>query len=146
MHFHLSTQFPNSFADPFFKTSEQTWDYNCIAWAYGINDKWLWPIKSSMLPNAYWPPTVPAIVHTDSFIKLFEEIGYVICDNGVLEEGFEKVALFEKSNIPTNAAKQLANGVWSSKLGAYFDASHSLNCASAGEYGDVSVFMKRQIQ
>jgi hypothetical protein len=145
MHFHLVPQFPNSLHDNFYKTSEQTWDYNCIAWAYGINNKWLWPIRSSFLPNAYWPPTIPAIVHINSFIELFKEIGYEVCDNDQLENGFEKVAIFEKNNTPTHAAKQLPDGLWSSKLGPFFDATHTLNCTDGGEYGQATVFMRRPL-
>lgn len=32
--------FPHSFTFPFEKTSEATCDYNCIAWALEIDDKW----------------------------------------------------------------------------------------------------------
>lgn len=145
MHFDLIPNFPNSLTDKFYKTSEDTWDYNCIAWAYGINNKWLWPPIDPLVSSTYWPPTVPAIVHINAFIQLFMEIGYEICDNEHFESGFEKVAIFEKDSKPTHAAKQLPSGLWSSKLGSYFDATHTLNCANGGDYGYATVFMKRPL-
>lgn len=41
-------KFSNSGIDPFLLTSPQTPIYNCIAWAYGVIDKWYWPDTSGI--------------------------------------------------------------------------------------------------
>jgi hypothetical protein len=136
--------FPNSKIDPFLLTSPQTTVYNCIAWAYGVIDRWFWPDSSGIY---YWPNTVPRVENTDAFIKLFESIGYSVCDNGDLEDGFQKVAIYADNNgKPTHAARQLKNGLWTSKLGQSYDVTHTIYSMSDGQYGNVAVFMKRGIQ
>lgn len=53
-----------------------------------------------------------------SFVLAFEHLGYRVCTSGMLEEGVEKIALYAASDgEPTHAARQLANGGWTSKLG-----------------------------
>ena len=144
MSFFSDPYFPNSLYDPFFKTSETDWKYNCIAHAYGNDTNWFWPISNNY-PSWFWPPHIPKALHIDSFIKLFEDIGYERCIDGSLEIGFQKVAIFEKDNIPTHAAKQLLGGLWSSKLGQNKDAAHTIKCIEGSDYGYVSVYMKRAI-
>lgn len=80
----------------------------------------------------------------EAFINLFETIGYTVCENGDLEEGIQKIALFEKDNEPTHAARQLPNGEWTSKLGSHIDVSHSLAAMEGGMYGKAVVFMARK--
>jgi hypothetical protein len=54
----------------------------------------------------------------DSFILAFGILGYSPCDDGTLEEGFEKVAIYvDESETPTHMAKQLPSGMWTSKCG-----------------------------
>jgi hypothetical protein len=142
-------QFPNSFQYPFQPTSQQTWDYNCIAWAYGVNNKWFWPLPpppNSPITKWFWPPNIPSVVNINSFIKLFESIGYEICADELLEEGYLKIAIYEINNTPTHAAKQLPNGLWSSKLGPNVDVSHTIETTkNSSVYGNVSVFMRRPV-
>ena len=136
----LSLQpFPNSLIEPFIETSPQTPRYNCIAWAYGTDQVRLWPGN----PYYMWPDGIPTYNTIDSFIKLFASIGYIECENGDLVEGVEKIAIYEYGGIPTHAAKQLENGLWSSKLGDAWDVSHSLNSIRDGYYGKEVVFMSR---
>ena len=138
-------RFPHSVSHPFTKTSEIDWTYNCIAWAYGSTTNWFWP-KNTGMPTWFWPPNIPTEENIESFVKLFESIGYSLCENGKLEEGFQKVAIYEKNNIPTHAAKQLTNGLWSSKLGSHFDASHRFATTyNSIDYGNVTRFMKRPV-
>lgn len=137
-------KFPNSRIDPFLLTSPQTPIYNCIAWAYGVIDKWYWPDTSGIY---YWPDNIPREERIDSFIELFESIGYKICDDGELEEKFQKIAIYaDNLSNPTHSARQLKNGLWTSKLGQSFDVTHTIYSMSDGFYGSVSVFMKREIK
>jgi hypothetical protein len=134
-------EFPNSIKEPFIITSKQTSNYNCIAWAFGDETKWYWPDDIS-----FWPSGIPNEPTIQSFIELFKLQGYENCDNGNLESGYVKVAIYTKNNKPSHAAKQLSNGFWSSKLGQGNDVSHTINSMTDGFYGNIEVFMKRKIE
>ena len=77
----------------------------------------------------------------DAFISAFETLGYIQCDYGDLEDGYEKIALYaiHENNIaiPTHAAKQMPDGKWTSKLGRLEDIVHitpqDVECRSYGE-------------
>lgn len=134
-------QFPNSQTEPFLITSPQTPSYNCIAWAFGDDTKWYWPDPSHIY---YWPKGIPRELTINSFIALYSLIGYQICDTGIPEKGFSKIAIFvDANNKPTHAARQLLNGFWTSKLGQHIDVQHSINSIEGGDYGNVGVYMKR---
>ncbi len=133
--------FPNSVNTPFDKTSERTHTYNCIAWAFGDTSRFYWPTTH---PHHYWPSNIPFEETLQAFIQLYESVGFSCCENGELEEGYEKIAIYTKNGEPTHAAKQLNTGIWSSKLGPMEDVSHSLKAMADGLYGDVKQFMKRQ--
>ncbi|MDI9364568.1 MAG: hypothetical protein QM541_06435 [Flavobacterium sp.] len=140
MNFHLP-QFPNSIRENFHLTSPQTPQYNCIAWAFGDNTKWYWPDNTNIM---YWPEDVPRNETLESFVLLFSKINYSICDNNLLEIGYEKIAIYATSfGKPTHAARQLSNGFWTSKLGQSVDVTHTLQAMEDGEYGNAVIFMKR---
>ncbi|MEZ0006272.1 hypothetical protein ABH942_001635 [Flavobacterium sp. 28YEA47A] len=133
--------FPNTYKiEPFRITSPATQAYNCIAWAFGDDTKWYWPTPNNMY---YWPKNIPAVEEADSFIRLYSLIGYQVCDTPQFEEGIEKITIFLKNNIPTHAARQLADGTWTSKLGSSNDVSHILESMNGGVYGDALIFMSR---
>lgn len=138
----LKKQFPNLFTEPTFLTSAPTPAYNCIAWAYGTDKERLWP---NLLPEYTWPSKIPNKVDTSAFIKLFESIGYIICENGELEDGFLKVVIFTSNKIPTHAARQLKSGMWTSKLGPHVDISHTVKGLSGGVYGNAEIYLKRPV-
>jgi hypothetical protein len=132
--------FPNSISEPFIKTSQDTISYNCIAWAYEDSTKCYWPDGIY-----FWPDDIPCIATLDNFILLFRKIGYEVCDNGDLENDYEKVAIYcNNFNEPKHAARQLEDGFWTSKLGPYIDVSHTISGMSNGVYGNVEVYMKRK--
>jgi len=132
-------------------TSPETVDYrypvyNCIAFAADDQNLWWWPDQDG---EAYWPEGVKRKVTRNSFIAAFGTVGYEICDNGMLEEGCEKIALFEKNGIPTHASKQLEDGRWKSKLGEWEDIEHKTVEAvqtfnGVGSYGEVAIYMRRK--
>ena len=138
-------EFPNTLNEPFLITSPPIPDYNCIAWAYGRSDVRMWPNTAYF----YWPPNVTNNSNLSSFIELFKSIGYDICQDGKLELGFEKISIFELNGIITHASRQLQNGLWTSKLGwqpnISFDVSHTINSISNGVYGNVIIYMKKEI-
>ncbi|MCI1267915.1 MAG: hypothetical protein LKG19_15170 [Saprospiraceae bacterium] len=135
-------QFPNSQIEQFLITSPQTSSYNCIAWAFGDDSKWYWPDNSNIY---FWPSNIPRQETLNSFIMLFESIGYTRTNNGDSEPDFEKIAIYgDRFSNPTHAARQMQDGLWTSKLGQYFDVTHTIFSLSNGSYGNVLVYMKRQ--
>jgi len=141
--------FPGLLTEGYTKTSEKTWDYNCIAWAVSKDDKWWWPLGK--LPNgkdAYWPSDAPKKITIPAFVKLFARRGYaLVLDNNVdLEEGFEKVAIYAVGVEPKHAARQLPSGKWAHKMGSSIDLETDTAAAVEGSaYGTLVRVMKRRL-
>jgi hypothetical protein len=140
--YHQEKNWPYLSSEGYEKTSQATWDYNCIAFAADVEVKWWWP---DAYGHGFWPiswreESLPC------FIEAFKSIGYTGHEscNGNLEAGFEKIAIYLLNGVPTHAAKQLPDGRWKSKLGPWADIEH--NTPKAVEeyiYGKAMVFMKR---
>jgi hypothetical protein len=122
-------------------TSAPTDVYNCIAWAMDDQTRFWWPNG-----RGYWPgrrkgeelqPTL------EVFCQAFKTRGYDAFTGPAAEVGFEKVALYSKGNEITHAAKQLASGFWSSKLGQHVDIEHELQQIEGAAYGTVRAFLRR---
>ncbi|NEQ82716.1 MAG: hypothetical protein F6K26_21480 [Moorea sp. SIO2I5] len=47
-----------------------------------------------------------------AFIKVFETLGYVICETPDLEKKYQKIAIYLLNDQPTHFARQLLNGKW----------------------------------
>jgi hypothetical protein len=78
-------------------------------------------------------------------IKVYEKLGYIVCNDNGLEIGFEKIALYHLDGEYMHAARQLPNGRWTSKLGFLEDIEHdTLSGLEDGEYGVVKCVMKRK--
>jgi hypothetical protein len=73
----------------------------------------------------------------------FATVGFENCSTDEWEPGFEKIALFARDGVPQHAARQLATGRWTSKLGAMEDIEHDLRDLEGTLYGSVVLFMKR---
>lgn len=141
MTFSLS-EFPLSRNFPFIITSPETSSYNCIAWAYGISDKRMWPNSRYY----WWPPGVSNKLDLNSFEELFKSIGYENCADDSFENGYLKIAIYTKKNgEPTHAARQLPDGNWTSKLGDSYDVQHTIEGMSNGYYENATSFMRRPI-
>jgi hypothetical protein len=116
-----------------------TSNYNCIAWAAADDQRFWWPT-----PYSYWPAGAPREVNLESFETAYATMGYLACDDGTLESGFEKIAIFADSDgKPTHAARQLPDGFWTSKLGHSVDIRHELHALAGSNYGTVVKFLKR---
>jgi hypothetical protein len=99
-------------------------EYNCIAWACGNPQRWWqpgplfhWPVPCD--PTAYWTLA--------NLCAALATVGFVASDDGELEPGFEKIAVYAHSEAEyTHAARQLPSGKWSSKLGKWelIDTTH----------------------
>jgi hypothetical protein len=138
----FSSQFPSlhpRFCDG--DVSPATSSYNCIAWAAGETAAWWEPH-----PDYYWPEGVSLDYTLPAYIAAFQTRGFDICANGSLEPGVEKIVLYEINGYPTHAARQLANGNWTSKLGHFEDIQHTdLGCLEGPLYGSARIYMKRKL-
>lgn len=151
---HIIIQaFPKLLQDRYFKvTSKDTPIYNCIAWAYNINDRWMWPNTGEYMfldGINYWPSDEILDCEVSNFIEAFKLKGYECCDNFASESGFRKIALYVKPNTTecTHAARELSNGFWTSKLGPKWDIQHGTpDTIENDDYGHVYCFMKRKFE
>ena len=132
--------FPNLTTTPYRITSPADTKYNCFAWAAGESHRW-WEAH----PDAgHYRPTGQTIDWSvDVVTDALRTLGYVLCNDGSLEGGVEKVVIYVLDSEPTHAARQLANGMWTSKLGAEDDLEHTIDGLTGTEYGAPTVFLKR---
>lgn len=139
----METTFPNLRQSQYAVTSPRTPNYNCIAWAVGDTEHWWEPIRH--IPGYYWPRRAPLAYTLESYTAALAIHGFYVCDDGEPEQGFEKIALYANTDgQPTHAARQLASGRWTSKLGDEEDITHdSLAALEGADYGTVVCFLKR---
>ena len=131
---------------PYRVTSPRNHQYNCIAWAAGDDANWWWPKNAPDDAPRFWPTGVPREETIAAFVAAFATLEFVACDNEDLESGFEKVALFvDDKSVPTHASRQLANGLWTSKLGGWEDIEHELHALTGEIYGTVALVLKRPL-
>ncbi len=136
----LEAKFPALSSSTYGITSEETPEYNCFAFAAGDDQRWWQPP-----PFGYWPDDVPPEYSLSAFTTLYQRLGFESCDTVALEVGFEKIAIFASaSGEPTHAARQLASGLWISKLGDWEDIEHELQALEGPAYGSVALIMKRK--
>lgn len=130
--------FPNLPSDQYQETSELTCAYNCIAFAAEDIENWWWPSE-----DGYWPVDI-----TDDSVASFqyafkESRNYEPCEDGQLEAGFQKVAVYALGNSVKHMARQLENGLWTSKLGHGWDISHQTADSLCPHYGDSISYLRR---
>ena len=140
----LQADFPNITQSNYRHTSNRTPDYNCIAWAAQVNDRWWEPDASH---SYYWPPGVKREYTLEAYTEAYRTVGFEVCEDGILEESFEKIAIYVNpiTNAPLHAARSLNDNNWTSKLGQFIDISHETPAVLEGKtYGVVARYMKRQ--
>jgi len=118
-------------------TSPSSWQYNCVAWAAGDSSRW-WE------PRSFWPVEHESDFGLAALERAFHALGFQTATDGSLVPGVEKIALYVHSTFWTHVARQLPNGVWSSKLGGMEDIEHRApEHVAGGVYGEVAGFMMR---
>jgi hypothetical protein len=138
--------FPKIQTEGYDRTSDATPDYNCIAWAASDQTRWWWPGLDLVGKEAYWPPKAPRKRTLKAFALAFKTLGYEKCKDGLFEEGFEKIAIYAKGDLPTHAARQLVDGKWTHKIGRNIDISSNLTAVEDGIYGLPVRFLRRKIR
>jgi hypothetical protein len=103
-HTWISSEFPNLSRDHYRLTSPISDEYNCIAWAAEDTEKWWWPSE-----DGFWPDSLPLVDALANFIQAFQLQGYLPCDNGELEAGYEKVVLYQSCRWSDKAHGEAAS-------------------------------------
>lgn len=134
----IRDHFPNLPINDYQETSDKSCLYNCIAWAAEDTDNWWWPSE-----DAFWPIEI-----VDDSISSFGDAfrfahRYEPCDNGELEPGFQKVAIYAAGNNVKHMARQLITGEWTSKLGFGWDIRHHTVGSLLPRYGDSISYLRR---
>jgi len=135
------SDFPNLSNAPHRSTSNPTSEENCIAHAAGAHGEWWDPAEGRI-----WPVNPPYDNDKiESLVRVYETLGYVVCDSAEHEPDYEKIAIYGKGGVYEHAARQLIeDGTWTSKLGPEDDINHAtLEALADGRYGSVVRIMKR---
>lgn len=136
----IRQDFPNLTNQNHFIASPQTDNYNCIAWAFGVDNRWMEPAN----PDSYWPFETVSTDPLEAMVLAYQEKGYEKCDSPDLEAGFTKVTIYVSPEGPRHAAIQLESGNWTSKLGALEDIQHdTLACLESADYGKATIFLRK---
>ena len=151
----IIAKFPNLVGDASFKVIDKSSpDYNCFAWAANHSDIFWTPLPRDKRPfhdfdgvSYNWPFDAAEDTKLTTMIGLFSKLGYKVCDNGSIEEGYRKVALYGTNDEITHASRQFVTGndrgKWSSKLGQWFLIRHGAPSTIEGkEYGDVITYLR----
>ncbi len=136
---------PNLNVSDFVIESEPTPSYNCVAWVFGdMASRW----DPAQIFGYYWPHRISRSLSVDNFIGMFELIGqFVKCENGELEMGIEKIAVYEDVDGDfSHVARQRPDGSWTSKVGSLDDIGHVSPTLLEKDYGRIVQFLKRSIQ
>ena len=122
-------------------TSEPTPEYNCIAYAAGVEDQFWWPLDDE---SAYWPVGAPLECTVEAFVQAYASIGYTPCDDDSFDPTYDKIALYiDGRGKPAHAAIQVDGLYWRSKCGSLHDIKHPLGALDGPTYGRVALFLRR---
>lgn len=137
----LTRAFPRLSSEDFEIIDEPSDRYNCIAYAAGDTGEW-WDHNE----DHYWPTSSTRSNSIESLKEVFFGLGFEQCADSMLEDGYEKVALYEEQGMWTHAALQTTTGRWRSKMGQGPVIEHSdPESLSGGIYGNPTMYMRRVV-
>lgn len=136
---YYKQRFPGLREGVFRITSPETTAYNCVAWAGGEDSRKWFPDPWDLY---YWP-VADGEDTLDGWISAFATLGYERCEDGGVEAGYARVAIYGFETGPTHVARQLSSGRWTSKLGDGEDIEHEIAGLTGEKYGQVLVYMRR---
>lgn len=132
--------------------------YNCFAWAVSDTQKpW---VPGGDPETTRWPPGAPRELRLDAVVASYRALGFEPFEGRhraalgfepgegrAPEPGVEFVALFlDRDGDVVHAARKLADGRWTSKLGQWEDVVHDdLAALEGGEYGEVGALLQRKV-
>ncbi len=91
----------------------------------------------------YWPVEGAYLANLSTFREGFATLGYEATENPEYQPNLEKIAFYGHGDRVNHAARQLANGNWTSKLGEDVDIEHTLRGLES-VYGEVIAVLARQ--
>lgn len=99
-------------------------------------------------PNSYyWPDGLPRNFQLSTFVELFRREGYEKSSDGSLEVGKEKIVIYTNDiGSVLHAARQLSDGMWTSKMGPQEDIRHETPLSLSVGYGQPAQYMERAIK
>lgn len=128
----------------FHVNSPETYSYNCIAWAMGMDDRWV--DHHETIPWHWWPSGVQRNLSRQALVDAFIALGFEEATNPEFEAGYDKVALYAKGNEWSHAAKIIDDIRYHSKFGASNDAFHSGGDTLMQGYGSIFTYMRRKCE
>lgn len=140
--------FPNLSPNGYQITSEATADYNSVAWAIGESETdccW-WPVPYG---EEEYPWPAERVRTLSAFIKVYQSLGYEMCEHGDPEAGIDKIAIYvDENGVPTHVARQLFKAAenrwtWASKVMHLEDIEHETLAALEGAFGSVAIVLQR---
>ncbi|NOT64146.1 MAG: hypothetical protein HOP19_28355 [Acidobacteria bacterium] len=146
---YLEERFPKLRPDLYRVTSPRDAAYNCFAFA--ANDTHhIWEYTGpGRLGGYFWPDEVKGDSLSE-VIRVYELLGFQVCETADLEPDIVKLAIYVDSNsVPSHVARQTRRGTWKSKLGIRGkDIEHAslelLEGDAGDEYGQVAKLMKKR--
>ena len=137
----LTEAFPNLANENFEVVGGPSDRYNCVAYAANKKDQ-PWDYNH----RGHWPPWANRNDRIESLKQVFLGLECEECRDSELEDGYQKVALFEVQGQAKHAALQMPNGRWRSKIGDGPLIEHDTPESLAGElYGNPTVFLRRML-
>lgn len=122
-------------------TSEPTYKYNCIAYAMGMDDRW---VDTNDVPWHWWPPVPLMNTSPESLIMAFEYFGFEKCDmDDTMDERYDKVVLYRDAMQWLHAARVEGVNLYHSKFGEGCDGTHSAGDVLMSKYGRPYQVMRR---
>ena len=143
LHARLVTHCPVLLPDDYVRASPRTFSYNCFAWAAGDDTRSWYPGGDPEV--SYWPAGGGCDLTLTSVIAALGTLGFAPCSHGVVDPACVKVALYvDGDGDVVHAARQLASGRWTSKMGTWEDLEHATpECLAGGTYGAVAAYLAR---
>jgi hypothetical protein len=128
--------FPNLTAANHTDTSPPDHTYNCHAWALGFTDRWF-------DARQWWPQGVNRGETLPYYRRAYESVGFRLSAGWDVEEGIEKIAIYEANGKVTHTARLLDDGQWTSKMGKREDITHGRGALDGPKYGHIVIIMRR---
>lgn len=123
--------------------SRKTKRYNCFAWAAREKHR-----RWDFAKGAYWPSGAKRLSGIAYLVGAYLAEGFSVCNKSdcqTYDSTADSIVVYEMNRIGMHAARLLANGMWSSKLGDLEDVQHKKpEDISGTTYGNPIVYMKRK--